>query len=334
MNPWETASSKTTFAAPETPQPFAVANPQAIRGQIRGALNREFGFVKPAEETPLASDREQLVNLLHDLYQITADADMLPLLNHADIIDTAAIIQRLQLIGHRDNQLLVGYCRRKSMDGDRNLNFSDPLQRRHLLCYAGNVASNPFIMGKITELEEILSVDDADRLNAWFEQLATNQDKLPKDCPALLRRYLLRFAESGKACIASFSHQLAILDVRLMGPIGWENSRAFHVLLKRFGASKCDYLSNYLSHDELRDAISLHQSMGNMAAVEHFEFLYSSFNPQLLESVKEMIFEASRKSAHELRSSFNRPPTQAPQKDTKPSSRSWLRIGSWLRAGS
>jgi len=334
MNPWETASSKSTFAAPETPQPFAVANPQAIRGQIRGALNREFGFVKPSEESPLASEREQLVSLLHDLYQITADADMLPLLNHADIIDTAAIIQRLQLIGHRDNQLLQGYCRRKSMDGDRTLNFSDPLQRRHLLCYAGNVASNPYVMGKITELEEILSQDNPDRLNAWFEEMANNQDKLPKDFPALLRRYLLRFADSGKSCIPSFSHQLAILDVRLMGPIGWENSRAFYVLLKRFGAAKCDYLSNYLGHDELRDAITLHQSMGNSAAVEHFEFLYSSFNPQLMESVKEMIFDGSRKSALELRNSFPRPPSQAPQKDAKAPARSWLRIGSWLRAGS
>jgi hypothetical protein len=333
MNPWEKASTKTTFAAPEAPQPFAVANPQAIRGQIRGALNREFGFVKPAEEAPLSSERELLVGLLHDLYLITAEADMLPLVSHSDIIETAAIIQRLQLIGHRDSQLLLGYCRRRSLDGERNLNFCDPLQRRHLLCYAGNVAGNPFMMGKMTELEEILAQDDSNRLNAWFEQVTVNLDKLPKDVPALLRRYLLRFAESGKSCIASFSHQLAILDVRLLGPLGWENSRAFHVLLKRFGAAKCDYLSNYLSHDELREAIALYQGMGNMAVVEHFEFLYSSFNPQLLDSVKETIFEASRKPASELRSSINRPPSEA-QKDGKTAPRSWLRIGSWLRAGS
>jgi len=334
MNPWETASTKTTFAAPEAPQPFSVANPQAIRGQIRGALNREFGFVKPAEESALSSEREQLISLLHDLYQITAEADMLPLLSHSDIIETAAIIQRLQLIGHRDNQLLLGFCRRKSMDGDRILNFCDPLQRRHLLCFAGNVAGNPFMMGKMTELEEVISLDDSERLNAWFEQMALNEDKLPKDAPALLRRYLLRFAESGKACIASLSHQLAILDVRLLGPIGWENSRSFHVLLKRFGAAKCDYLSNYLTHDELREAISVHQTMGNMAAVEHFEFLYSSFNPQLLDSVKDTIFDTSRKPASELRNSGKRPPTQAPQRDSKSGVRSWLRIGSWLRAGS
>lgn len=331
---WEKASTNTTFAKPTAPQPFAVANPQAIKGQIRGALNREYGFVKSnsAEDKSAERDRERLVELLHSLYQITADSGLLPLLTHSEVVETSTCLQRLALLGHNDHVEILSFCRRKSQDGDKTLNFGDPLQRRHLLCYASNLASNEALMAELSQLEEIIDQDDSQKLEHWFVGVNAKLDKLPKDTPAFLRRYLLNFSQDGKACIGSFAHQLAVLDIRLLGPIGWENSRCFFSLIKKFGAAKCDYLSNFLTHDELRDAIAYHQNLGNASGIEHFEFLYSCFSPQLLETAKETLFQASTRKLTDSKHSGN-PPRQKNLVTEKPL-KGWLRLSSWLRSAS
>ncbi|HLP06782.1 MAG TPA: hypothetical protein VK178_01350, partial [Opitutaceae bacterium] len=114
--------------------------------------------------------------------------------------------------------------------------------------------------------------------------LGARRDTLPRTTPALLRQRLLRLGVTAASTerIPALAFELAVLDVQLHGPLGWENTRLFCALLKQINGATVPGLESYLEAAEIAHTASRYRTAGEVAQADYFRRLEAAHDHSAL----------------------------------------------------
>jgi len=282
----------------DSPEEAVAPDPGAL---IRAVLNRWLGPVQVLDSSALKrelAERERLGQIISRLHQIGSELMPKTLRKRAsnsEIERVATILRRLSLIRSVSADTLVAHCaHRAEADVDFRLHVADPFQLRHLLTFHDDVPHEELNALAIYRLDRAVECRDAATIENWFQETGRKRHFLPKDTPSFLKSRLLQHWSNGRRDLESFAFEQAVLDVRIFGVIGWENTRTFYSLLKRLGGDSSACFDAYLSRDEIDEALAFHRTVRDERQQEHFRHLSARHDPAALLHLEQTIFSAAQ----------------------------------------
>jgi hypothetical protein len=257
---------------------------------IRAAINRWSGSVQLVDaegRKQELAEREGLVAALLRLLAIShareAGGDSVRPVQAVDVERVLSCFRRLTLLGVITPVAVAEYCE-KAAAGDDNViaHRADPLSLRYVLTYHLESTRAWFAGKNVDRLRYVCERADLASIRAWFESLAADKGALPKDSGQYVRSLLLQFWNRRMGDLETLAFEQAVLEVRLFSTIGWENTRMFCALLRKIGGGNRSAFAAYLTADDITEALTLHEVLGQADQCAHFRALAAVHDTQLI----------------------------------------------------
>jgi hypothetical protein len=263
---------------------------------IRSVFNKRHdpldGFDLSFKQRQIA-EREVLLQTVCELYLVGRQhvpANLIKPIRAEDVERAFAALRRLALTGRVSLPDLAAYCVRMAAEATHTYEGAvDPFQLRHILCYSPDRGEK---LSDILDVEALKSgCRSKEAIRAWFNLLGQNKSQLPRSTPQLLRQFVLEIWADDAVDFATLAFELAVLDVRLNGQIGWENARGFFALLSRIAGSDRAALAAYLTDEDLDEALLVREALGDKAQAAFFRSLLAAFDTKAVRALEKAVFK-------------------------------------------
>ena len=255
----------------------------------------------PVQRAPQLEEREQLLSAVSRLYAAgqaaTPSSFRRRLLTGEVTTLLNALNYLLQAATEPLADMLAEVERLSAQDDDLLAHVMDPLQLRYVLARDSHAARGQLGAERCELLLTAARRADRAYLRAWFEDLTSHLEILSKDTPLYLRSVLLGLWRRGEGDLAGLAYEIAILDVRLFGAAGWENTRAFCGILRRITAPGSEVLDPFLSDEEIDTCLLAVESLRQDELIAHFRRLATSYNTKLHRDLHRSVFHRARLGA-------------------------------------
>ncbi len=263
------------------------------RSNTAGILDRETTQREQVERNNVSL----LLHALHESGENHVPAEQRRLVREAEVQRAIAVLRRFNLLhpSVRLDQILDHCERATALDRDPVAHLVDPFQLRHVLSYHEGIPHEELTSADLCELDRIVENGPDAGIAGWFAQLGARIDALPKSTPACLRTVFERACAKRipAARIELFAFELAVLTLRIQGPIGLEDTRLFFSLIKQIEADGIQALSGFLDATEANHAVVQHQAVGNTAATTYFRQFASDFDHNALGKLEQRLIDAA-----------------------------------------
>ncbi|HLP02045.1 MAG TPA: hypothetical protein VK163_08465 [Opitutaceae bacterium] len=288
---------------------------------IHSVINRRHGAATVLDRTARAraeTEREQLCSTLQRLHRIGelhTPAPLRRLVREAEVLAAAALLRRLALIAPALSPAqLLAHCERAATnEAGHHAHLIDPLQLRHLLTCHEDLPNEQFTAVELYELDRALEHGPLEQVLNHLRRLGSRCATLPRTTPALLRTRLLRLSASGTSTewIPAVAFEIAVLDMRLHGPLGWENTRLFCALLKQIYAASIRGLESYLEAAEIAHAANRYRTAGEVALADYLRRLEAEYDRSALPLLERNIATAAEQRSRIAAAAVPAPGTPA-----------------------
>lgn len=267
----------------------------AVRNLIRSTMNREYGPVGQGAYANGGMDRTraQMIDFIMNLRMLATAALGRVHITDADIVKVCSCIKRLELIGYRNLPFIFEYCARRALRDPIEAHQRDPLQLRHMLTFSIDVPNFDMPQEEISMIECHLAEGNSAGITEWFVRHGESPIAHNKGITAFLRRFLLDYSEVPTAALKTFAFELAVLDVRLSGPVGWENSRSFFATLCIVQDRRHDHMEVYMDDQDIASGILAHQHCGDAEGRTYYSLRLDRFDPSDLKAQEKLVFDAA-----------------------------------------
>jgi hypothetical protein len=267
----------------------------AVRNLIRTTMNREYGPVQAGAYSNGSVDRSraQMIDFIMNLRMLSVAALGRVHITDADIVKVCACIKRLELVGYRNLPFIFEYCARRAVRDPLESHQRDPLQFRHMLTFSIDVPNFDMPQEELSLIECHLAEGNAAGITDWFQRHGESSVVHNKGLTAYLRRYLLDYTEVPAAALKAYAFELAVLDVRLSGPVGWENSRSFLATLCVVQNRRHDHLEVYMDDQDISSGLLAHQHCGDADGRTYYSLRLDRFDPSDLKALEQSVFDAA-----------------------------------------
>lgn len=261
---------------------------------IRAAFNRWSGPVQRMDsegKKQEMAEREAAISALLALRQISCVARAVRPVQATDVDRALSCFRRLTLLGKVTPADVAYYCERMAAHDDNEVaHRADPLCLRYALTYHQESTRSWFAEHGIEHLRYVCERADLAGIRSWFETVTANVAKLPKDSCQYLRHLLLQFWNRRMGDLETLAFEQAVLEVRMLSTVGWENTRMFYTLLRKIGGGDRTAFGAYLNSDDIKEALALHETLGLADQCAHFHALATVHDPKLVDQLEQMIF--------------------------------------------
>jgi hypothetical protein len=288
------ADTGISFATRMTPAQRAS---EAEQLTIRAAFNRWCGPVQRMDsegKKQEVADREATITALLDLRAIAHAGTVsgsVRAVQASDVDRVLSCFRRLTLLGKVTPAEIAKYCEKMAADDDNEIaHRADPLSLRYVLTYHQESTRAWFAENGIERLRYVCERADLAGIRSWFETVTANTEKLPKDSCQYLRHVLLQFWNRRMGDLETLAFEQAVLEVRLSSTVGWENTRMFYTLLRKIGGGSRSAFGAYLNSDDIKEALALHETLGQADQCAHFRALAAVHEPKLVDQLEQMVF--------------------------------------------
>jgi hypothetical protein len=269
---------------------------QVIHAVINRRLGPVLSIVPEARRREIA-ERETVADSVHRLYQIGQDrtpGHRNRAVCESDVEWVTTILRRLSLIRFAPLPELIAYAAEKSAaDTNEFAHLADPFLIRHVLTCQKAIPNEVLTLSAVEGIQHALDRRDPAAVRAWFTSLPWPKSQLPRETPAFLKRVVLDRVMAGESDHAPLVFEQAVLDVRLYGVLGWENTRSFYVLLKRLTGAATTIFDAYLDTTDLDSCVRMHEEFGDQRQLAHFVNLRSKRTPATLARLERMVAAAA-----------------------------------------
>lgn len=267
----------------------------SVRNMIRSIMNREYGSIQSSAycNGGLERDRSQLIEFIMNLRAISIAALGTVHLTESDILKVCSCIKRLELQGYKNLSFIFEFCLRRASHDYIEAYQRDPLLIRHLLTFSIDVPNYDMPQEELSLLEYQLAEGETDAMIEWFKRHADSGVLHNKGLPAYLRRYLLDHADAPLTTVKAFAFELAVLDVRLSGPVGWENTRSFLGTFCIVQDRRHDPLESYMDARDFNAGILAHQHCGDADGRTYYSMKLDRFDPADLSALEQLVFDTA-----------------------------------------
>lgn len=270
----------------------------SVRNLIRSVMNREYGVIQQSAYCTgaLERTRAQMIDFIMALRALALNAGARVLVGEADILRVCSCIKRLELQGYKNLTFIQDFCTRRASRDPMEYHECDPLQLRHLLTFSIDVPNYDMPQEELSLIECHLAEGDSESLMRWFERHANSGVAHNKSLPAYLRRFIMDYPEAPLAAVKTFAFELAVMDVRISGALGWENARTFYSTMCLVQDRRHDPLEAYMDDREINAGVLIHQHSGDAEGRTYFAQRLDTFDPADLKSLEQMVFDAASRN--------------------------------------
>jgi hypothetical protein len=268
---------------------------------IRDAFVRLYAAVEvldPQAREQEFAHREERIRAIYRLY--TAGLKKLPTtlrrpLQQEEVQEFFATIKRIRYTGHAVLETLIADAERcASSDEDMLAHVMDPLQIRYLLSACSPAVQQQLGAERVHALLNACQKADRAEVRAWFAALDPHFEVLSREMPQFLRSAILEMWRDGVRGLGILAFETAVLDVRMFGDLGWENTRLFCSLLRRITAPGSEVLDPFLNDEEIDCALSAAEKLKQDELIAHFRKVASSYDTRLRRDVYRAVMAAAR----------------------------------------
>ncbi len=249
-------------------------------------------------------ERNNIGLLLHALHEIADShipATQRRLIQELEIKRAIAVLRRF-FLSHPGVKLedLLDYCEQATAR-DRNslAHLIDPLQLRHVLTYHTGIPNEVLTSADLHELDQAVEHGLEAAIMEWFARIGNRSTVLPKSTPAYLRTVFAKACRPGVsgALLEMLSFESAVLNMRVQGVLGFEDSRLFFSILKQIASGSVPGLDRFLEAGEANHAVVQHRSLGNTWAVEYFKAVAAEFDHTALTNLEQRVVHTAAQRA-------------------------------------
>jgi hypothetical protein len=297
---------------------------------IRAAFNRWSGPAQRLDsegKKEELAEREEAIAALFRLRAISQGNNATGSVRPVQALDVERVLscfRRLTLFGKVTPAEIVSYCDKMAAeDNNENAHRADPLSLRYVLTYHQESTRTWFAEHGIERLRYVCERADLAGIRSWFETVTAKTEKLPKDSCQYLRHLLLQFWNRRMGDLETLAFEQAVLEVRLLSSVGWENTRMFYALLRKIGGGDRTAFGAYLNSDDIKEALALHETLGLADQCAHFRALAAVHDEQLVDQLEHAIIAnaAHADAVAAAHVSEQAPAASAPEQPEKPSAR-------------
>jgi hypothetical protein len=286
-----------TGVLPENSMTSAPRVSEADQLTIRAAFNRWSGLVQRMDtegKKQELAEREASMNALLRLLAISHKHNAVNTVRPVQALDVERVLscfRRLTLLGAITPSAIAEYCEQAAAEDDNLIaQRADPLSLRYVLTYHRESTCAWFAEKGVERLRYVCERADLAGIRAWFEAVTADKDQLPKDSCQYLRLLLLQFWNRRMGDLETLAFEQAVLEVRLFSTIGWENTRMFCALLRRIGGGNRSAFGAYLTVEDIAEALTLHETLGQADQCAHFRALATVHEKQLIDQLEQTVF--------------------------------------------
>jgi hypothetical protein len=252
---------------------------------IRHVFNTRYTaleFMDRAAKAAEIAKRELLLSAVYRMYACSAarlPVDLRRSLHALEVENVLSTLVRLTVTSRISIEAAIQFCEeRAAVDDDLLAHVMDPLQQRYLFCYHSPAVAEQMGQERLDTLRRVCRMADRAGLHAWFEELVPHLSILSREAPQFLRSVLLDVWRMSGGDMAGLAFEIAVLDARLFGEMGWESTRTFCSLLRRITSPGCEVLDPFLNDEEVDCALLVSEALHQDELITHFRKLTSSFN--------------------------------------------------------
>lgn len=309
------------MSAPSTDADLSAPSSLAIIRAVVASRAGPTALLDRSALHQLGAAQERLCTTLGRLHQIGMEntpVKLRRLVRESEVERAATLLRRLVLITpDLDQGTLVAHCEQTATeDLDYHAHLLDPFQLRHVLTFHEDIPHENLTAVELYELSRALEQGQTAAVSRWFRQIGARAATLPRGTTAHLRELLGRHCHAGmkRETLAAYAFELAALDVQLVGPLGWENSRLFCALLKQIGGDTVPGLESYVEPAEIGQAVLRFRATGNKRQLDYFFGLESVFDHTALQLLERNVLKtAEQRSAEAYAATPAARPAPVPQ---------------------
>lgn len=249
-------------------------------------------------------ERNNIGLLLHALHEI-ADTHIPPaqrrLVQEAEIKRAIAVLRRF-FLSHPGVKLeeLLDHCEQAtSRDRSALAHLIDPLQLRHVLTFHRGIPDAVLTAADLQALDVAVEHGLDAAVIDWFARIGLRSTSLPKATPAYLRTVFARACRPGVSgsLLEILSFESAVLNMRVQGVLGFEDTRLFFSLLKQIASGSVPGLDRYLEAGETNHAVVQHRTVGNTWAADYFKVIAAEFDHTALATLEQRVIHTAAQRA-------------------------------------
>ncbi len=286
--------------------PFPVNPHQTGTGEqtIRNTVIQWYGPPATSETAGRTGRNEHHETILESLLRLHAVSCSLVSRNQRlplpeqDVLAAIQTLNHIEATLHCPPRVIASRCAIRTLREPRFKDKQlDPLQLRHLLTFHPDAGATESRDSDFAALRSACKSPDKHAIHAWFETVGRNKSSLPKDLPQLLRQLATELWHEGHHDFFDvFATDLAVLDARMFGLSGWENTRQYFSIFKRVNGDECGFASSFLKPEEIHLAISLYEELGDKRQAEHFRKLAQVYDEASFRHFEGHVLAAARES--------------------------------------
>ncbi len=263
---------------------------------ICSVFNRWFGpmqALEPGEKERELSDRKAALQALARLYDIGGRhaGAARRRLRATDVENVFTLFRRLFLLWKARPHEIADFCEaQERAEAGIKPHIADPLQVRAILSFHREMPHGLLEFLEISKLRAACTASDYDGIQAWYDGIAGRKHNLPRETPQFLRHVVFDLWRAAQGDLEGVAFEHAVLEVRLFGAIGWENSRLFYSLLNRVGGSSRQMFAAYVTTEEVDEAIDAYQAAGDATQAAYFRSVLAAYDKGVLGTMRGYVF--------------------------------------------
>lgn len=268
---------------------------------LREAFNSRHGAIELSDASARVSElnaRTELFDVLIRLHRVGHRLNQgleRRAISSADVITVMATLTRLRFTCQLPLEEIALYCERKAIeDGETILHTIDPLQLRHILAAHRRISRERLGEDVIALLKNAAIAGNSEKIRSWFKT-ERSRPSANLELGQIARSVLLEVAKVNATGLAALAQEIAIHEAAQFSELGWETARAFASLVARLCGPKQSGLEVYLMRDEVQEAISAREWLGDTAGLQYFRNRLGLLQTGKLDELRRAVVSAAER---------------------------------------